>query len=273
MIEVLKKSCLFKYTTVNKNILNSISEDSLWHANVISLNDPFEFFFKFSAKLPDSVNELEKLLEDCNYFTKEEREKSQKRAKALALLATHQEENLRNWVKRIPSDFKGGLSNLMQNFHVCSLTKAVDEPLMWSHYSNGMRGICIAYDINQLEGSNLVFEDVIYEQKTPEYDFFETYKMLNSTDRDELDLGKILLTKHKGWEYEQEYRSVRLNKEQDLGFLSQLKRSSIKAVIFGEKISKTDLNLLKLVCRQKDIPLLKASADTESYKVIINKFA
>jgi len=267
MLEVLKNECLFKYTEVNKNSLDSILNETLWHARVDTLNDPFEFFFKFIKQLPLDKNEFVKLMNESNYWVKP-KDKEQERNAAIQLFLSDNENKIRKHIIKKASNAESDLFQSMQTLCVCSVSKAIDDPLMWSHYSNGMRGICIAYDNCSLNNADLNFESVSYKSSPPEIDFFQWYK---NQKKDFAPMGKFLLTKQKNWKYEKELRSIKYSKQENSkGFLVPLKNNSIKAIIYGSRIKTNEVDLLKQACDQKNISLLKASADRENYKVVIS---
>lgn len=267
MLEALKNECLFKYTDVNKNALDTILNNTLWHANVDTLNDPFEFFFKFIKQLPLDSNKFVQLMEESNYWVKPEYIK-QERDAAIQLILSGNEILIRKHILKKASNAESDLFQLMQTLCVCSVSRKVDDPLMWSHYSNGMRGICIAYDNKLLNNAALNFESVRYEPSPPEINFFEWYK---TERKDFTPMGKFLLTKQTNWKYEVEWRSIEFSKQQNSkGFLAPLKNNTIKAIIYGSKIKNLELEQLKIVCKQKSIPLLKATADRENYRIVIS---
>ena len=103
----------------------------------------------------------------------------------------------------------------------------------------------------------------------PEIDFFQWYK---NERKDFTPIGKFLLTKQTSWKYEEEWRSIEFSKQQNSkGFLAPLKNNTIKAIIYGSKIKKRELDQLNKICKQKGIPLLKATADRENYKIVISE--
>lgn len=171
MLNFDSKNSLCKFTTLNKNIINTLFENKIWHARVDTLNDPFEFYFNFIKELPKSTNALSKLMEDSNYWVKNEL-KEKERQGAIQLLLASDEDGLRSRILTKVTDHEIKLKTSMMSLNVCSLSKAFDEPLMWSHYGDGMRGICLIYDKEKLKNSSLEFDIVQYEKKPPDMNFF-----------------------------------------------------------------------------------------------------
>jgi hypothetical protein len=219
MLNFTSKNSLCKFTTLNKNIINALFENKLWHARVDTLNDPFECYFNFIKELPKSTSSLTKLMEDSNYWVKNAF-KEEERQGAIQLLLASKEDELRSIILTKVTDHEVKLKTSMMSLNVCSLSCAYDEPLMWSHYGDGMRGICLIYYMEKLKSSSLEFECIQYKRIPPNINFFDAYQ-----DYKEMDLGSFLLTKHTGWEYEKEYRSIKFpisTTSKELGALSTL---------------------------------------------------
>ncbi|TWX71807.1 DUF2971 domain-containing protein [Colwellia demingiae] len=272
MLNIPKDKYLCKFATLNKNIINSIYENNLWHARVDTLNDPFEFYFNFIKELPNSTDDLCKLMNDSNYWVKPHLI-VQEREAAIQLLALSKENELRSGIINKLIEHEKLLKRQMQTLCVCSLSEAYDEPLMWSHYSDGMRGVCLMFDKDELKRSSLEFEKVEYGNTPPKIDFFDRY--IKHKNNEEMELGKFLLTKHTGWTYEKEFRSVsfKVNDNIDqLGFLKKLKKNSLKAIIMGSKISQVDKTLLITLSEKFGFELYIAKANTEDYSVDIKEF-
>lgn len=105
---------------------------------------------------------------------------------------------------------------LIENVGIVSLTETPRNLLMWSHYANQHKGICIGYNSNLLEDRNdldlhlpssyktlkVNYDNCRYDQYT---DIFST-KNINELRR-EIVL-KSLLTKGDDWIYEKEHRAI-----------------------------------------------------------------
>lgn len=84
---------------------------------------------------------------------------------------------------------------------VASLSETWDNELMWAHYADGFRGICVAYKVSPLLGGlddQFAFSRVSYGDKPH-------YLSLQSM-RDEDRARAILSTKSLKWAYEREWR-------------------------------------------------------------------
>jgi len=90
---------------------------------------------------------------------------------------------------------------------VCCFSTAWKNPLLWSHYGDKHRGICIGYDLNRKPRP--MPQKVIYGQnrmiKTST--LFDAVVKGNQNTHSELDRD-VLLRKAPGWRYEREWRLI-----------------------------------------------------------------
>lgn len=272
------ENCYFKYSTLNQNMINSLLCNKLWHARVDTLNDPFELNFRFMDNIPKDHNKLAEMLEKVGYFVIPEFREKEKNAFIKGLLNGLDDqinESLMNKVRAAEKSLRFKIEN--QNYFIASLSEKFDEPLMWSHYSNGMQGICISYDKDKLLASNLEFEDVEYQSSIYEIDFIDTYfkHKMEGNSYDFSPLLSISKVKHSRWEYESEVRSIRIPTDDErnlLGVNKDLSLNTIKSIIFGSKISSNDLGTLKELASYLRIPLYKASPDNYEFSVSIEPY-
>ncbi|MBI5449820.1 MAG: DUF2971 domain-containing protein [Gammaproteobacteria bacterium] len=79
-------------------------------------------------------------------------------------------------------------------FKVLCLSKKPGIPLMWSHYADSHRGLCIAITLNSHAAESMRYLD--------------TTKDINEYISEPPDCKKALLTKYKYWQYEEEHRVI-----------------------------------------------------------------
>ena len=99
-------------------------------------------------------------------------------------------------------DFVADVQNEKLSLGIASFSETWDNELMWAHYADGFRGICIAYSVTKLlEGLNdadaslarIVYGDRPYS--------------LNTSGHQNQDRSRaILSTKNLKWSYEREWR-------------------------------------------------------------------
>jgi len=112
--------------------------------------------------------------------------------------------------------------------YYCMTTKP-DNLLMWAHYGDSHKGVCLKFDILKDLETFLVPIPVDYNEQYMDYD------MLNS------DLLSILRRKSPDWRYEDEYRIIKTDHQG----LWEIKPDCLVEIIFGCRTSEEDKNEIK----------------------------
>lgn len=87
----------------------------------------------------------------------------------------------------------------MQSYRVCSFSATWEPILLWSHYADAHRGICIGFSADNDDfGSALAVE---YSAEVPSIEFL-------SQVSDESLMRSLILTKADVWSYEEEFRLI-----------------------------------------------------------------
>ena len=136
---------------------------------------------------------------------------------------------------------------------IYSLSSEYNNFLMWSHYSNEHKGICIAYDISNInEYNNIILKKVRYTNSVILGDYehiFDNYA-LNL----ESHFISLFYLKHKNWQYENEYRIIADTKEEYIYL-------PIKAIYFGMNASDDDIKLIKSLVKDDTVKFYKMKPD------------
>lgn len=176
------------------------------------------------------------------------------------------------------------LIELMNVPRVCCFSERCNSILMWSHYADNHKGICLCFKTAKnfdsyyiplrLSGSKTsilyaragVFEKVIYDKGLiPKINPFD-----NPVKSDKIILER-LLTKFEDWHYEKEYRIIHPDHREYSA--SPLKSSEtleyykecLKGVIFGCKINKNDAQRVYNAINKNNL-------NDESNKIVINYY-
>jgi len=142
------------------------------------------------------------------------------------------------------------------------------DPILWSHYANNHKGVCIEFTPNYKNEKSPFFElePVTYSSKIPR-------PRTGSRDDVECYLKTILKTKAKCWEYEKEWRVVRLNNDGE---------EVVEALSSGMKIDKgrfftfdpSELTKITLGCQvslEDTRVVMNWARELENYDIIIEK--
>lgn len=122
---------------------------------------------------------------------------------------------------------------------LCSLSRVRDNQLMWSHYTNGQRGVAIGLRV----------DDNLYTVRPIQYNGLVS---IRNQDFNEQSATEILSHKLVVWNYEEEVRVF----VRDRHFVD----ISIEEVITGVAMSNADFGLIKELIEKinPNIPIIKA---------------
>lgn len=171
---------------------------------------------------------------------------------------------------------------------VYCMSEIRDNVLMWGHYTNCHRGVCLGFETSAhrnkqcirmndpkleafLEGTYSRFLPILkvkYQCDYPEpYDIFQ-----GKTD----DLIRFLLTKGKDWEYEQERRVILPYAEINTRVL-HYDRSALKEVILGRNTTETfkseiiSLLMSEYIVKGCKVDIFQSELDDREYKLNIKQ--
>lgn len=223
---------LFKYQAFGRNALRSFIDDKIWLADRESFNDPFDSMCYINRKHSDE--ELLAHLNDCT--------QSRDDAKGFTLKDIPQERLNYEQMLNV-------LEEGVRNAGIFCLSATPFEPLMWAHYANGHRGFCIEYERkagNDLGESGCL--KVIYDDPA-----FTIFSGLDFFRKPEDVLQRILTYKARSWQYEHEWRLIRMWKGSPGERYYRL-NARILSISFGLKMPRRDaLTVIKTLRHLKEI--------------------
>ena len=128
--------------------------------------------------------------------------------------------------------------------------------LMWSHYANGHKGICVKYRLKN---------DFVGSERSPELD--KSYVCLNKVvygeepneivdlNVQEMTIANGFLRKDYNWSYENEVRLISYNAdcEEDFIALPMKRNAEIEAIYFGYKCTETEKEIVKKLTQNSKI--------------------
>jgi hypothetical protein len=114
-----------------------------------------------------------------------------------------------------------------QRAGIACFSETPTNELMWAHYADEFRGICIAYDFSDLRESleeNAAFSRLFYTETPPKLD-------LGKNDL-ETDVRRVLSSKSHRWGYEREWRMF----TPQVGRMAYRNRGTVRTIYFGHRI-------------------------------------
>ena len=157
----------------------------------------------------------------------------------------------------------------MRDSHTEHITKKVgvlcvstvnDDILMWSHYADCHKGICIEFD-----GANEFMAGAQEVQYAPERKAINPYRDDKATS-----LEKALLTKSDHWKYEKEWRLIQYEKGPGtVTFLPE----NVTGIIFGAHVERATVERVSgwIKARVSPVKLYQARVDRQIFKIHIEQ--
>lgn len=166
-------------------------------------------------------------------------------------------------------DIKKFKKDVSGNYGIVCFSNSFQSPLMWSHYADKHRGICLGFDVC----TDDCF-DVVYSKSMA--NFQNKFKAtLDSSNLKEAQ--KILFIKCKEWGYEKECRIFSpipidsSNSQSEFNFEQFGERLQLKEVIFGVQNNNDRASLKRFISQyyEGDIKLFRAALDLNQFRVNI----
>jgi hypothetical protein len=224
---------LYKYKPLNVYTLETIMNGIIYLPAMSELNDPFEgsipHVFDKEELTPENIflRMLGLAREEYPYLdeTKLHQYVYDNQQKGLLFDETH-----------IAQQDKKMSEILERTIGIYSLTTERNNFLMWSHYANSHKGICIGFDTMVLTDYVTKFlGKVTYQKDLPKYRLFEVF---NESFR------RVYLTKSRIWQYEQEYRLVKMFGVQQM---VKIPLDGIVEVILGCNVPQEEKELVQSI--------------------------
>jgi hypothetical protein len=259
---------LYKYRPDNRHTLDIIKHQELYFSFAEEFNDPFDSRVVVAHFSGDEIQ----------WRANAERFDIPENLKREAMKAL---ESLKFNSEKLREAYE---KHEFRTFIVHCMSEIRDNILMWGHYTNCHRGVCLGFETSThrntlciqmndprldafLEGTYVNFLPVLevkYQCEYPEpYDIFE-----GRTD----DLIGFLTTKGKDWKYEQERRLILPYAEINTRVL-HYDRSALKEVILGRNMTdifKNDIiSLLRSEYKAKGlkVDVFQSELDDREYKL------
>jgi hypothetical protein len=148
---------------------------------------------------------------------------------------------------------------MTRNRGLLCFSRSWTNPLLWAHYSDKHRGMCLGLDVpdDVVRVVDYVEERLPWEQPTQEF------------------MTKLLWTKFAPWSYEAEIRAFVTREEQEDGryFFHFGDKLKLREVIVGHRccIERGDISAA-MAAYLEPIPIIKARLARTSFKVEENPF-
>lgn len=220
---------LYKYKPMNQYTLDIIASERIYYALPESFNDPFDTQCSFTSSTAITHST------DVDKITR----------------AFPDDPDIMAFELKNVSSGIDSFQRQLKNFGIVSLAESAADILMWSHYADNHKGICIELDRNKHNelGNSEVTSKVKYTKSYPSLNS----KLLIDSDKFNSSLQRVLYTKSKQWEYEKEWRTFKPQ-----GGTVYPLPGKIKSVTFGTRSSQMDIEIVKKLIVGTEIKLFQA---------------
>jgi len=233
---------LFKFMPFNLNTLKTLINQEFYFAKLSELNDPNDCNVEIRVRDPDKIaQELrDKLYKKCVNVKKD------LLSDTILLPRRPSIDEMANIIYRYYAENYFGILSF------CYEPDSIKDQLMWSHYADASKGICLVFDRdelvpNEFKTINDRNEGIVRYNLEP----IEIDNNLDSLMKDPSELKlKYFFYKTKQWGKEKEYRYV-INFHGFSPFLDVLQNrylkfppKNLKRIFLGEKIEKQSKEVL-----------------------------
>jgi len=202
---------IYKYSRLDEYFFQHLIKNELWFSKPPEFNDPYDCNICFALKPLENQRQFKQKYYDYRSLRNKNIEGLSEK-EILKLMKPEIE--LINENKLI-KDAK----NQVNETGICCFSATNNNLLMWSHYSDAHKGVCVGYSVDRLKEVFSNIYRVKYGKKFPLVKF-----KVNSF----AEVPKKIMT-HKSidWKYEKEIRIIHQSG------LHSFKRKAIKEIIFG----------------------------------------
>jgi len=241
LLKVLNTNTVYHYSDFEIGVEKIILNNTLKFSSPNEFNDPF-----------DCNEDLLKLR-----ITKESAIKQIKDSKQK--LTRNERTRL---IKKItnPNTVSSKMKETKKDYKLACFSEKSDETLMWSHYANKHRGICIGFSFPHQYTGKFILCPIKYLKKIEKLD-------------GDSETAKVILywltTKSERWSYENEIRAITQSKRVNSYGLIEFDRKYVSEIIFGCMVSEKDINQtikkINLYYGENNIVFYKMKIDSDTF--------
>lgn len=150
---------------------------------------------------------------------------------------------------------------------VCCFSKNMNEILMWSHYADNHKGLCLEFEIDYNDDMRGKLFEIDYHN---DITYLEEIKTTSSgyLDLNSKTNGKFIMSKFKTWSYEEELRTYIISENKNANGEERPFLGKLTAIYFGKKSNGDDIELIKHnTTHFKELKYYKVDIDTEKMKI------
>ena len=165
----------------------------------------------------------------------------------------------------------GDFDFLVATLRVCCFSKRDNSLLLWAHYADAHRGICLEYEVEDTVYATQFF-DVTYSNSLPILEKIDRYpkghpvegKLSMHIDKE----GAIFRNKSDDWSYEEECRTLRISEHPGSKGESATFPGKLTGIRFGlRSLPSTVKAIHKILSARSDVMFQKAKLRNNKYEL------
>ena len=240
---------LHRYHSADEYFFDSLKDNYLWFSNPENFNDPYDCNMDFDFE--NTYEELETFFSEINNLP--EYKSLKKSENDLKIQIAECVNNPELLGKR----YRDQRMIEVEKIGVCCFSESDQKLLMWSHYADKHKGVCLSFDIN---------EDIqLFSSHPYAVEYPPRYPTINAIR--ERGLFKLrhfaFATKSLEWFYEQEVRIIRDDRFPPYRGKVEFNKKALKTIKFGYKSSIAD--------RLKTVNILYTAGDYQHVRFYLAK--
>lgn len=211
---------VYKYHKINGYLHDLLENNKLWFSHQNDLNDPFDCRYSLSERYFNKLSRksAKGMLDDLRTGEKAFENITVERFSEILL------GNIKN--SDFMSKFYGMLFGTL-GWSVCCFTTNPMSELMWGHYGNSSKGICLEFEFSKSPEILDKLHPVKYDDNFPKIDSID-------------DLPEALLTKRTAWIDEQEWRVI-----SNKGGGKSFNKKSLTTIYFGYYVTVEKIDFIR----------------------------
>lgn len=244
---------LYKYYSDSTRNLENVMNNKMWYSAPSKFNDIFDCDI-----IVDEEKVSKSILEMCP---------SMKGMRVGSPMWKSFKADIRRSIKTTQDMF----TRMRSEMGIACLSELDDSLLMWAHYANNHAGMCVEYELLEIN-HQLLFTPIpiIYSEERVSFNSFDT----STVERDATKMFvESLTTKSPDWSYEKEWRIIRddgacgerWDIEEKGALLDMIKPSSI---VLGYMAKPEFEKTVQSYCNENRINLFKMQKDSKMFKLV-----
>ncbi len=239
---MVKPKKIFKYMPINQYSKENLKKNQLYFNIPANFNDPYDQDIPFIEKplTKDSILQNKLKFPELNELT------------------LNQYKNF--IISEVKPSFVTAIKEITNSHGVTCFSESNNNILMWSHYADSHKGLCLEFDAVHTFFERLI--KVKYEQFLPKIDLLRYFDGELSIE----EIKQYYCTKFIDWEYEKEFRLMMSKGNQAYKY----PRECLIGVYLGLNTNADDEKDIRVLC--PDVHFYKAAKSESEFKVVFNDY-